>query len=429
MLPHIYLRFNFNNQSYELLTNENKWYIDNCQYSNKDEYFKRLSNILAIDNVEDLFVRCNPSLLVNVILSDGEDKKFLKDEFIQIINSGLDINNKISNLNEIITNKNTLQEEIKILKKELKNVKKENENYKKHHNDITNWDDLSNTDDKSQLLFEIEDKINNYEKISNEIKVKNEEINKLNIEWTKINSESSLQKTKWKWWQWILIFLTFGLYYFFRKKKQSASRQYNNLGSNNEYHKKKIDFKINDIKKEINSLSEDKNYKDIMYDSLLSQREELRKNQIYNKDFDFYKAQYQQKYNNQKELENKCEEKEKELNELKNQYNEISMKIENIIKHKFNGLFEVSFFDEKGNDKLLIKQNNIDLKYLNHANKMNLIHLLNHFIKKSININCFNLIDHAESFNNLLITSEDTQVIACYVSTNKSLGLNGKNIN
>ncbi len=96
-----------------------------------------------------------------------------------------------------------------------------------------------------------------------------------------------------------------------------------------------------------------------------------------------------------------------------------------MLSNEFNN-FEIELFDSKGNEKIQIKQNNIDLRFLNHANKWNIIFEINDFLK-SKTINSFTVIDGAESFNKIS-RNDNVQVICSKVTTDEKLILNGQYI-
>ena len=46
----------------------------------------------------------------------------------------------------------------------------------------------------------------------------------------------------------------------------------------------------------------------------------------------------------------------------------ISLELSSMLTNEFSN-FQIELFDSKGNERIQIRQNNIDLKFLNHANK------------------------------------------------------------
>ena len=134
-----------------------------------------------------------------------------------------------------------------------------------------------------------------------------------------------------------------------------------------------------------------------------------------------------------KKMNDELEDLEKNLNviqeklESKQQIKtKISLELSSILANEFTN-FQIELFDSKGNERIQIRQNNIDLKFLNHANKWNIIFEINDFLKNKTLIS-FTIIDGTESFNKISY-SNDVQIICAKVTEDEKLVLNGKNIN
>ncbi len=431
-LPHIVLTFSMNGLKHVLKTNNKKWFIDNIEFKNNEEYLKQIAKIVGLDSIDELFVRTNPHLLVQTISGKGDDKKELKDDFVKIINLGLDKNNKLENFEELVNEKAELTQTIKRQKENIKDKKQELEYYQSSHGEIKDWDSNNNYD--VYQLNDISKKINEYEEIKKQIISKTNLIdeNKIKIHNLKNNTNNNtistyMQKKESKFKIIFLTIITLGIYLFFykQKAKKNISTENNQIQANNEYEIKRLNDENTKIQKEIDKLMKDSKFYNINYDKLINQQSELKIQERENIDLNTYKLQYQAKKNIIKNEEQKLNKLNDRYSQLDNQYKTSLKKIEKIISDNFKG-FKVSLFDAKGSDNFNISQNSVDLKNLNYASKNNIIHIINQFIKKGINIDCFNLIDQVESFNELSIKNENTQTIACKVTNDKKIKLNGK---
>lgn len=432
-LPNIELVFEYKNKEYKLLTKNNKWFINGSEYKKSDDYIKRILEIFNLNDIKELFLRSNPHILTKIILSNSNDKKEFKDEFISIINLGLDEDTKIQNFSEIVEKRNDLSLLIKDLKKKVKTSSLEIENYKISHPEIKNWD-IINDNNTSDAMINLKNQIDLYEEIADQIqitsnKIKNLQIDIDNLSSIEINLKDDKKPSLFK-----IIFLsiiTFGIYYFVYKKRNKRCSNPNNENdslTNNEYKIKTLKENLMNENIRLNKLLNHENYKNVDYEKLVNIKRELINQNNNNSEFNSYKLTHKDMLNKLKLIEDDLYNKNNEYIKINNEYINSSKKIEEYVKNNFKE-FDVLLFDENGSDKFLISQNGIDIKYLNFANKNNIVHLLNQFIKRGIEINCFNLIDQVESFNNLYLKDYDSQIICCRVTNDKELMLNGKNIN
>ena len=114
-------------------------------------------------------------------------------------------------------------------------------------------------------------------------------------------------------------------------------------------------------------------------------------------------------------------------NIAKKKKKEIESKLEKRIKEIFPK-FDIEIFSNNKSDSVVIKQNDIKIKFLNRSAKMNIAGEINDFLKEGIKINTFNLIDNGEAINEIYGDNKNQKIIT-YVTRDPDLKLEVKKIN
>lgn len=430
-LPDIELILNFDYKNINLKTKNNKWFIDDIEYKKFDEYQKGLLKELNIDGSNRFFELVNPFSLMDVISSKtSQDKKILKDRVISLINEGLDSNYKIDDFNALVQRKNELKEQKDKLSKEIKTSQQEIERYKSNFPEITNWDIEPQKSIGDSAL--VQEQINNYTRISNDINLLNDEINKLTTKIT--NSISNIkeptieEKPKMKRGLYIfLCIITFGVYYLITKKKQKqlSAQNNNNSIASKEYQRKILEQQKEEKIKEREKLMNDPAYKDVDLEKLIAVKESLKLSHGENLTIEIRKNKYKTMIKELNSLRDKYLTIENDYTNVSNQYLNVSKVVEEFVNRNFKN-FNIDFSNNKSDDKFIISQNSIDVNFLNYANKLNVVLELNQFIKNELKIDNFILVDQAESFNNLYTENLNCQTIACKVTNDEVIKVNGK---
>ncbi|MDE5651826.1 MAG: hypothetical protein K2H80_02065, partial [Ureaplasma sp.] len=234
----------------------------------------------------------------------------------------------------------------------------------------------------------------------------------------------SQNKLKLTTFQILLIVLTFGIYFLVLKFKFKNENQISEYNSS--LQSKQIELEINKIQNEINSLMHDKKYENVDIELLRNKKRDLDTATANHSSYLAKKAIFK-KYNIElNDLQKELSTLSNELESKRQIKTKISKELDQMLSNEFSN-FEIELFDSKGNEKIQIKQNNIDLKFLNHANKWNIIFEINDFLKSKTLIS-FTVIDGTESFNKIS-RNENVQVICSKVTTDEKLILNGQHIN
>lgn len=454
LLPNIELVLSYDDNELKLETDSKNWYINGIKQSNRSSYLSSLYEKLSIQ--QDDFLRSfNPFIMDYYLSSERKN-----NENIEIKNNIINIANILEKENKIIEPKeyNQILEQIENIKEERKFILdsiKEKENEKQwfiQYNNIENINvnnfDIEKEEKQQverlqelkikeskfdQINLDINNKESEYTSIDNRIKELERKLNKFkNGEYVNKQNISSKIKLSEKILLIILYFLFIipGLIY-----KKYLIKKYNN---NNDFQDELIIKEIRNIENDINDLKKEKDRIEKAIDDL--------KNNIFYKDVDVAKIRNEiftlEKLLNKNEMNEKIlelknidsdiEELREELktidfnlNKQEEHKNNINKKTSAIIKKYFPN-FDVSLFnDEKNDEALIIKKDNIPLNCMNYSQKMNVIFELNNFLKHKRNIEVFFLIDGGESFNKITSTN---QVIVAKVNNEKDLKLNGKNI-
>ncbi len=409
------------------MTNNGKWYIDNILQANVDSYKQQLSSIFNLNSVDELITLVNPNSLIKTFIGNGTsgDSKEGRDELMYIVNSMLpdELRKDSSYLENLFEEINDYEQKIKFLKKDLKEKNYEIEKLKNDNKNILNWDsNIENYNDRS--LCEIKSKIDDYYSTKNKTDILYAEINKTEVEIASLrnsNHTSDLNANK-KESKFKIIFLsiiTLGLYLIFKRKSKTQQ----NIVDNSYLIREKENIllkKREEYNKLIQNISQiditDLEYKKKCIMEKIEEDENVREK----------KEKYSKLLNEKEIIENEIKEIENELNKKKREKNKFSESVDEILNENFSS-FDIELFDEKGSEKISITQNGIDLKYLNHANRYNIIYELNEFLKNK-NIRTFSLIDQAESFNQIS-SINNSQVISCKVTKDNNIKVNGKNVN
>lgn len=426
-LPNVEMVLSFNNEPIYLFTQKDQWFINSAHYNTKSDYQIELANKLKLRDIKDIQSNIFPNLLEDIFLTNKQDSKEGRDELMSILEP------KLSNESRHLVNNGglkllfdeiySLNDEIKSITREIKIQKSQMASFKENNKDILNWDSDINNIEKE--IIENNDKITKYEEV--ETKISNLRSEKIKLENTldfERKNQNLSQNTKLTFVQILLVILTFGIYLIFLKSKV------NNANQISEYHSslenEKIKSKISKIQSEMNDLAHDKNYQDVDIEKLRDTRKDLESASTNESIYLAKKSTFKKMNDELEELEKKLKIISEKL-EVKQQIKtKISLELSSMLTNEFSN-FQIELFDSKGNERIQIRQNNIDLKFLNYANKWNIIFEINDFLKNKT-LNSFTVIDGVESFNKIS-HSDNVQVICAKVTEDEKLVLNGKYIN
>ncbi len=387
-LPNVEMVLSFNNEPIYLFTQKDQWFINSAHYNTKSDYQIELANKLKLRDIKDIQSNIFPNLLEDIFLTNKQDSKEGRDELMSILEP------KLSNESRHLVNNGglkllfdeiySLNDEIKSITREIKIQKSQMASFKENNKDILNWDSDINNIEKE--IIENNDKITKYEEVETKIS---------NLRSEKIKLENTLD---------------------FERKNQNLSQLEN----------EQIKSKISKIQSEMNNLAHDKNYQDVDIEKLRDTRKDLESASTNESIYLAKKSTFKKMNDELEELEKKLKIISEKL-EVKQQIKtKISLELSSMLTNEFSN-FQIELFDSKGNERIQIRQNNIDLKFLNHANKWNIIFEINDFLKNKT-LNSFTVIDGVESFNKIS-HSDNVQVICAKVTEDEKLVLNGKYIN
>lgn len=459
--PIVNLYLKFDNKLIKLSTENNNWYINDIKQNSRKQYLQSFYEKINVD--ENEFNKSFNPFFFDYWLSSERTNNVnseIKNFIIEIANS-LDKNNKIISPDEYTELLSTI-EDLKQNKKnyldEIKDKEKEKKWYIEHNNlniiDINNLNLKKEKEENTKRLNDVENKINKYNEIDHLIK--KEEINyssneskifelqrkkeRINGDNSSSNYYSNNASKKYTIFEWIILLFAFVLFvipgilykkYLNKKYNQKYSNHTNNSDYNYSQEIRNIDNDIDEIKskqneilKKIDEYKSNVYYKDVQIDELLNESYALKRLLGDNDD--------EQKIVKLKEFDKEINEKKIQLEKNENQLNikeleknEINKKTNKIVK-KFFPNFDLSLFDdEKNDDSLMIKKDNIPLGYLNFSSRMNAIFELNDFLKYKRNLEVFFLIDGGESFNKI---DSKNQILVAKVNEDSKLKFNGKDI-
>lgn len=428
LLPNVETTLSFNDELIHLFTQKDQWWINGAHYNTKLDYQRALADKLKINDIQDIKSNVFPNLLEDIFLTNKQDSKEGRDELMSILEPKLsDESRRLVNnggLKLLFDEINLLNDEAKLKSREIREQKNQIQSFKDHNKDILDWNNNSFTN-LEQEIIDNNEKISKYEEVEN--KISNLRSEKVRLENTldsqnKLNNSS--QYTKLSFLQILLIIITFGVYLIVLKSKANNENQISAYNSSLE--NEQIKSKMIKLQNEINELIHDKNYEGVEIESLRNKRRDLESASV-------NESLYLAKKSSFKKMNDELEDLEKNLNIIQEKLEsrqqiktKISLELSSILANEFTN-FQIELFDAKGNERIQIRQNNIDLKFLNHANKWNIIFEINDFLKNKT-LTSFTVIDGTESFNKIS-HSNDVQVICAKVTEDEKLVLNGKNIN
>ena len=454
ILPNIELVLSYDDNEIKLETDSKNWYINGIKQSNKSNYLFSLYEKLNI--VQDDFLRSfNPFIMDYYLSSDRKN-----NENIEIKNNIINIANHLEKENKIIDPQeyNMILDDIENIKENkkytldlIKNKENERKWFIKHNNfeniNVNNIDiekeekektirlsELRNQESKfEEINLNINNKESEYTLIDNKIKELQRKVNKLRSGEYIHKENILLMISKPEKRTLIILYLLFiipGIIYKKYLIKKYSSKTNNsepsiikeiiNIENDIDTYKKEKDR----IEKEIDFLKENNFYKGVDIIAI--------RNEIFTLEKSLNKEEINDKIIELKNIDNELDKLRDELktidfnlNKIEDHKNKINKMTSRII-NKYFPNFDVSLFnDEKNDDALIIKKDNIPLNCMNYSQKMNVIFELNNFLKYKRNIEVFFLIDGGESFNKITSTN---QVIVAKVNNDKDLKLNGKNI-
>lgn len=428
LLPNVEMTLLFNDELIHLFTQKDQWWINAIHCNTKLDYQRALADKLKINDIQDIKSNVFPNLLEDIFLTNKQDSKEGRDELMSILEPKLSSESRhlVNNggLKLLFDEINFLNDEAKSKAKEIKEQKNQIQSFKDHNKDILDWNDNNFTNLEKEIIDNNE-KITKYEEAENKISnLRSEKVKLENILDSQNKLSNSSQNTKLSFLQILLVVITFGIYLIvlkFRSNNENQISEYNSSLENEQ-----IKSKITKLQNEINELIHNKNYEDVAIELLRNKRRDLESASV-------NESLYLAKKSTFKKMNDELEDLEKNLNviqeklESKQQIKtKISLELSSILANEFTN-FQIELFDSKGNERIQIRQNNIDLKFLNHANKWNIIFEINDFLKNKTLIS-FTIIDGTESFNKISY-SNDVQIICAKVTEDEKLVLNGKNIN
>lgn len=419
-----------------------KWFINNIEQKNVTTYRETLSSILKLKELDLFFILTNPLLLTNKLVGETIDKSKIRNSIIEIAN--LISNSHIADsdeINKLISAISDSENKVKTNKKEIKAKVEQISSFKNANEEIKDWNVInSDNDNNNEKIINLNklkkqhEIYQNYERqneiLSSEIKdIDNEQLileNNMNVATPNINN-----KIKWTIIDYILIFLTLGIWYFIKIKINKTKKINEAASCSDNIRHNKTKYQDNAKSKE-NKLEQMKKIQlkkgALNLGDLLLSIEEREKEIKLSKEEQIY---IYQKKENLKQLELGLEDLDKKeiifkdnLNSLKSEKHKIDQATKTIMNDTFKN-FNIVLFNDDNEDRLDIYQNGIKWEYLNRANKLNIVFELNDFLKRKYNLNTFNLIDNCEAFNNLY---ESNNQLICASVTNENLKFNGSDI-
>lgn len=421
--PNVEMILSLDNEEIKLSTKDKTWFVNNIKQSDKESYRKTIADKLKLNSIDDIFNNVNPHLFIDIFEGSGksENSKKSRNIIMKILNNKLPSGQKIDSneLEEIFEEIESLESERKDIRKLINNIEKEIETFKKSHTEIINWNKANHNADETRLN-NLENEKSKYISLINEKEYISVEINKKNNKLDNLrNKNINKNKKESKFKIFILSILTLGLYLIFRKKKNTSKNELSPY--ENEQSIKETEKELEKLKNQWNKLRE--KIEEIDIDKINQEISEINEKELEIQEHSRTKDILYNKLEEKNNYEEQLEELKSKITKLNSKKISISQNIEKMIKDNFK-TFDISLFDEKGKEKISISQNNIDLEYLNHANKLKVIYEINEFIKSDA-LNTFSLIDQGESFNELNINS--SQSIIAKVD-NDELKINGKYI-
>lgn len=287
-------------------------------------------------------------------------------------------------------------------------------------------------------INELKNRINKYDLISTNLSNYVNQLQQLELEQYNIAqkmknthnaySEESISKKPNGFITFLLTIITLGLYLLFRNRKPK-NKSYDNVTSdlrNLDNQGKNVSMKIDSIKEDMKNYQNDLYYKNVDIESL---RNQLHESRTYNSNEDFIneiKSKYNRCISEIKNYEKLLQQQNDKLTSLKNENNKNIEKIDASL-NKFFNEYSVKLSSNDVNGKLNIYYKGVDFKHLNYAAKTNITLSISNFLKQKNGLQIFDLLDQRECINDLLNETQN-QIIACKVTQDNELKLNGKNI-
>lgn len=416
-----------------------KYYYNDIEQKNSATYLEMIANNLHLKSIQDLSEFLHYTKLQETITSDkSNDKNDLINLLISLVNDRLNDANKIdpNKLDDIALQLENCNDQISLIKKDIKALQLKSVQIKSDNPNIQNWDNLLEINQSS--INELKNRINKYDLISTNLSNYVNQLQQLELEQYNITqkmknthndySEESINKKPNGFITFLLTIITLGLYLLFRNKKPK-NKSSDNVTSdlrNLDNQRKNVSMKIDSIKEEMKNYQNDLYYKNVDIESL---RNQLHESRTYNSNEDFIneiKSKYNRCINVIKNYEKLLQQQNDKLTSLKNENIKNIEKIDASL-NKFFNEYSVKLSSNDVNGKLNIYYKGVDFKHLNYAAKTNITLSISNFLKQKNGLQIFDLLDQRECINDLLNETQN-QIIACKVTQDNELKLNGKNI-
>lgn len=440
--PNIQIDLMLDNELINIASSNKSWFMDGAKYSTHGDFFKSFSKRIGINEPELLFDHCNPMNSIDHYESNTKENRRLRDILIRVSNFKMEEGEKINQdeIEELTNEINEHEEKIKSLKADIKTQSNRKSDFKERSEQIEEKSKINAfNQDESKInskLVDLERELNEIRDVKNQWKIINTDwdecVQRIKIEEEKKESfsyddnDKYAPKRKINFLEIILVILTLGLYYllFLRNRKSKKNTSVTEL--------RRVQENINNYEKELKKLTYEKEIINEKYEKIDSYRE----TEIIN-ELNIIKSHSNLDNSDKKEIEQyllieenikRIEEEMKEQidiqNIAKNKKKEIESKLEKRIKEIFPK-FDVEIFSNNKNDSVVIKQNDIKIKFLNRSAKMNIAGEINDFLKEGIKINTFNLIDNGEAINEIYGDDKNQKIIT-YVTRDPDLKLEVK---
>lgn len=443
--PNIQIDLMLDNELINIASSNKSWFMDGAKYSTHGDFFKSFSKRIGINEPELLFDHCNPMNSIDHYESNTKENRRLRDILIRVSNFKMEEEEKIDQdeIEELTNEINENEEKIKSLKAKIKTQSNRKSDFQEWSEQIEEKSRINAfNEDESKInskILDLEKELNEIRDVKNQWKIINtawdECVQRIKIEEEKKESfsygdnDKYAPKRKINFFEIILTILTLGLYYilFLRNRKSKKNTSITEL--------RRVQENINNYEKELKKLTYEKEISKEEYEKINFYRETEILNELNiierhsNLDNSDKKEieQYLSIEENIKRLEEEMEEEINIQNIAKKKKKEIESKLEKRIKEIFPK-FDIEIFSNNKSDSVVIKQNDIKIKFLNRSAKMNIAGEINDFLKEGIKINTFNLIDNGEAINEIYGDNKNQKIIT-YVTRDPDLKLEVKKIN
>ncbi len=440
--PDIQMDLMLDDELINISSRNKSWFMDGAKYSTHSDFFKSFSKRIGINEPELLFDHCNPMNSIDHYESNTKENRRLRDILIRVSNFKMEDGEKINQdeIEELTNEINEHDEKIRSLKTNIKNQLNKKSVFQERSEQIEEKSKINAfNEDESKInskILDLEKELNEIRDVKNQWEknniVRNECIQRKKIEEEKKESfsygdnDKYAPKRKINFFEIILTILTLGLYYvlFLRNRKSKKNSNVTEI--------RRVQENINNYEKELKKLTYEKEIINEKYEKINFYREAEILNELNiierHSNLDNSDKKEIEQYLSIEESIKRLEEEMKEQIDIQNiakyKKKEIESKLEKRIKEIFPK-FDIEIFSNNKSDSVVIKQNNIKIKFLNRSAKMNIVGEINDFLKEGIKINTFNLIDNGEAINEIYGDNKNQKIVT-YVTRDPDLKLEVK---